>query len=136
MITTHALLKKRKTIAPNARRPEPSNPTMAARQHFANAAQLLHGNDPRAFYDELFKALQGWLSIHLSLSPAQMNQADVSAQLRKRGATAIRAQALLSVWHICEQAVFGGQMQAEQMESTWHTAQQVLSELEKEMKYE
>jgi hypothetical protein len=62
-----------------------------------------------------------------------MNDMDISALLRQRGATPIRIQALLSVWHTCEQSIYGSQAQAEQMESTWQMAQQVLEALEREM---
>ncbi|MBK6997859.1 MAG: protein BatD [Lewinellaceae bacterium] len=106
----------------------------SARQRFENAGRLLKGNDPQGFYNELFKSLQAWLSARFGLQPAQMNDADVSAILLQRGATPIRTQALLSVWHTCEQAIYGGQDQAEQMESTWQMAGQVMEALEREIR--
>ncbi len=106
----------------------------SARQRFANAGRLLKGNDPQEFYNELFKSLQAWLSARFGLQPAQMNDADVSAILLQRGAAPIRTQALLSVWHTCEQAIYGGQQQAEQMESTWQMAGQVMEALEREIR--
>ncbi|MBC7777419.1 MAG: protein BatD [Phycisphaerae bacterium] len=106
----------------------------SARQRFTNAGRLLKGNDPHRFYDELFRALQAWLSARFGLQPSQMNDADVSALLLQRGAAPIRIQALLSVWHTCEQAIYGGQAQAEQMESTWQMAGQVMEALEREVR--
>ncbi|MFN0176660.1 MAG: BatD family protein [Saprospiraceae bacterium] len=106
----------------------------SAHQRFANAGRLLKDNDPQGFYSELFKSLQVWLSARFGLQPAQMNDADVSAILLQRGASPIRTQALLSVWHTCEQAIYGGQEQADQMESTWQMAGQVMEALEREIK--
>ena len=111
---------------------QPTN-LAAARQRFNHAGQLIKEGDPKRFYDELFKSLQVWLSAKFGLQPAQMNDADVGALLLQRGAAPIRIQALLSVWHTCEQAIYGGQGQAEQMESTWQMAGQVMEALEREM---
>ncbi len=105
-----------------------------ARQRFTNTGRLLKDNDPHRFYNELFKALQAWLSARFGLQPSQMNDADVSALLLQRGAAPIRIQALLSVWHTCEQAIYGGQAQAEQVESTWQMAGQVMEALEREVR--
>jgi len=105
-----------------------------ARQRFTNAGRLLKDNDPHRFYNELFKALQAWLSARFGLQPSQLNDADVSALLLQRGAAPIRIQALLSVWHTCEQAIYGGQAQAEQVESTWQMAGQVMEALERELR--
>ncbi len=110
----------------------PAEASAKAGQRFAATAQLLNTDDPHRFYAELFKALQAWLSARFGLQPAQMNDADVSALLLRRGATPIRIQALLSVWHTCEQSIYGGQAQAEQMESTWQMTGQVIEALERE----
>jgi hypothetical protein len=121
--------------SPNPQTPNPPGPDLAsARLHMGNAGQLLKAGDPRRFYEALFKALQTWLSARFGLQPAQMNEADLSALLRQRGASPIRIQALLSVWHTCEQAIYGGQASVEQMESTWQMAGQVLEALEREVR--
>jgi hypothetical protein len=105
-----------------------------ARIRMGNAGQLLKAGDPKRFYEALFKALQAWLSARLGLQPAQMNETDLSAVLLQRGASPIRIQALLSVWHTCEQAIYGGQAQPEQMESVWQMTGQVLEALEGEVR--
>lgn len=143
------LLKRRKTApqpslvtnhqSPINQSPATSQPITppnlaSARQRFAEAGRLLKEGDARRFYDELFRSLQAWLSARLGLQPAQMNDADVSKALLQRGATPIRTQALLSVWHTCEQSIYGGQAQPEQMEPTWQMAGQVLEALERELR--
>lgn len=128
-----ALFKKRRRPIDAA--PAPLPPVRPdVRERLARVAQLAQGNDPHQFYGELFRALQAWLSARLGLQPAQMNDVDLSKALLARGATPIRTQALLSVWHTCEQAIYGGQAPAEQMRPTWQLAQQVLEALERELR--
>jgi hypothetical protein len=112
--------------------PPPTLP--AVRDRFTQVGRLLNQGNPIQFYQELFKSLQAWLSARLGLQTAEMNDADVGKALLQRGASPIRVQALLSVWHTCEQAIYGGQAQESQMESTWRMAEQVLEALEREMK--
>jgi hypothetical protein len=123
---------------PTSPQPQTSNPPTpdlaSARIRMGNAGQLLKTGDPKRFYEALFKALQAWLSARLGLQPAQMNETDLSALLLQRGASPIRIQALLSVWHTCEQAIYGGQAQPEQMESAWQMAGQVLEALDREVR--
>ncbi|HLP96619.1 MAG TPA: hypothetical protein VK168_21400, partial [Saprospiraceae bacterium] len=104
----------------------PSNP-------FTSFPKLPDTSDPVRFYNALFHALQGWLAAKLNLQPAQMNESDISRVLQQRGATPIRVQALMSVWQLCEQAIYGGQAPAEEMESTLMLTRQVVDALEKEI---
>lgn len=125
-------------ILPKPASPDPpksqSSALEAARQRFQHAGRLLKDEDPIRFYDELLKSLQAWLSARVGLQPAQFNDTDVQVILTQRGATPIRIQALLSVWHTCEQAIYGGQAQVEQMESNWQMAGQVMEALDKEIR--
>lgn len=116
-----------KPIVPRAR----AKPAKIARDRFSNAARLLNGGNPRAFYDELFKSLQVYLAAKLSLTIAQMTQEQVRKTLADRNVSAGTIQNLLSVWQTCEQALFAGQTQAAQMESTWRNAEAVVQDLEK-----
>ena len=137
------ILLKRRSPLPS---PAPKAPTLTAvempihktdhsesvQQRFIQTGQYLKDGNPRRFYDSLFKTLQTWLMVQFGLQTAQMNGADISKLLLQRGATPIRTQAFLSVWHSCEQAIYGGQASEEQMESTWQMAQQVVEALERE----
>jgi len=118
-----------------AKQPQQNRPNLtAARQRLsALGASLDAGISPQQFYPELFKALQAWLSARFGLLPAQMNEADLRGVLLQRGATPIRIQALLSVWHSCEKAIYGAQAQADQMVPAWQLAVQVVEALEREI---
>ena len=136
-----SLLRKKRTLPPKPIISQSPNIPVSnidtiqtAHQRLANAGRLLKEGNPRIFYDELFKALQAWLSARYGLKAVQMNDIDVRTTLLQRGATPIRVQALLSVLHTCEQSVYGGQVHADQMEHTWQTAMQVVEALEREVR--
>ena len=77
--------------------------------------------------------MQDWLGSKFHIQPAQMNESDISRILQERGASPIRIQALLSVWQLCEQAIYGGHAPAEEIESTWLLTKQVVEALEREV---
>ncbi len=122
---THQTLQTPQTLQTSAAKP--------AGTFRDTAYHLLNTAEPVRFYDALFHSLQDWLSGKLNLQPAQMNETDVSKALQLRGATPIRIQALMGVWQLCEQAIYGGHAPAEEMESTWQLTRQVVEALEKEI---
>lgn len=132
------LLRKKKP-SPAAAAPErndaPALPSpKAMRERFAKAAAYLNSDNPRAFYDELFKSLQGYLAARFQLSPAQMTQENVRRILSERNVHPATIQNLLSVWQTCEQALFAGQAQSAQMDPTWRQAESVVQDLEKTLR--
>jgi hypothetical protein len=121
--------KRRKKNTPAA--PAPVRAARAGRDRFYQAGRLLNNGNPRGFYDELFKALQGYLSNRYALATAQMTQENVRKLLAERNVPSGTIQNLLTVWQTCEQALFAGQTQAAQMETTWRMAESVVQELER-----
>ena len=123
---------KRGSVTAPATATTQTRPTAkASRERFSHAARLLNGGNPRAFYDELFKSLLGYLAVRFDLSPAQMTQENVRRVLTERHVPSGTIQNTLAVWQTCEQALFAAQTQAAQMESTWRLAESVVQDLEK-----
>lgn len=108
--------------------------TVSFRDGFASLPSLLRAGQPRVFYDTLLKSLQAYLSEKIHLAPSEMNQEQVRLRLSQYQIPAIRIQALLAVWQTCEQAVYAGQTQSAQMESTWKAMESILKELERDLK--
>lgn len=125
--------KRRKHQAPQQPKISKSEKAGEARQRFAKAASLLHREAPEAFYNELLKSLQQYISDRLDIAPAQLNQAQLRSKLTERRVTPIRVQAFLSILQTCEAAVFSGHSDASKMESDWLAAERVVQELEKEI---
>lgn len=138
------LRRNRKVIAAPTPAPKPSaapapplrsvtaSGTLQAAQQAVRAAGEGRQQNPAIFYKKLFKSIQDWLSIRYQISTTRMNEQDVADVLRQRGASPIRIQALRAIWHTCEQAIYGGQAQAEQVESTWQMANQIMEALDRE----
>lgn len=131
LLGIYFLLKKQKKPASKTTPANARFTAKAARDRFANAARHLNGNNPRVFYDELFKALQAYLAARLDLKPAQMTQENVRKALTDKGVSSATIQNLLTVWQTCEQALFAGQTQSAQMENTWRAAESAVQDLEK-----
>lgn len=130
-----ALWKKRKNRKPAQTRPRSAIANAKnTREWFANVTGLLNEGNPRAFYDELFKSIQGFLASRLAITPALMTQENVRRMLAERGVPAGTIQDLLSVWQTCEQAVFAGQTQSAQMAGTLRTAESVVQVLDKSLR--
>lgn len=132
------LLRKKKpapvTSTPK-RNDSPAQPSAkASRERFAHVGAYIGKGNPRVFYDELFKSLQGYLAARLQLGPAQMTQENVRKALSERNVSPATIQNLLSVWQTCEQALFAGQSQAAQMDTTWRQAESVVQDLEKTLR--
>lgn len=112
----------------------PPMPSKSARAHLADAGRLLHGADARAFYDALFKSLQGFLITKLGIPLAQLTPEAVRTRLRSRNVSATKIQQLIAVWENCEQAIFSGQVQDGQKEAIWQQAQDVVHLLDHELR--
>lgn len=109
-------------------------PVLEANQYLTRAQQLLQQGNPAQFYDELLKSLQRYMAARLQLSTAQMNHAYIQSRLLEKGVTPIRVQAYLSIWDVCEMAVFAGKPEASKMAADLRTAENVMLEIEKELK--
>jgi hypothetical protein len=112
----------------------PPMPSKSARAHLADAGRLLHGADSRAFYDALFKSLQGFLITKLGIPLAQLTPDAVRTRLRSRNVSATKIQQLITVWESCEQAIFSGQVQDGQKEAIWQQAQDVVHLLDHDLR--
>ncbi|MEO6758141.1 MAG: BatD family protein [Saprospiraceae bacterium] len=104
------------------------------REQFGQARKLMHGADPRIFYDVLLRALQNYLASRLGLPLAQLNVANVRYQLAERRVPEAHVQHLLGVWQACEQALFAGQVNSMNPETTLQNAEQLVQTLEHDLR--
>jgi len=96
--------------SPPARPPSPLAPRPAAKTQLAAARRLLSQPDqPRAFYDALYRTLQTWLSEQLDIPPARLTAQAARQELARRHLPEQRIAALLTAWQTCEEAIFAGQ---------------------------
>lgn len=94
------------------------------------AEQHRQSNDARSFYEEVERALLGYVSDKLQLTRADLTKANVQAKLQELGASDEQSNLFLSLIRNCEMALYAGMDNADAMEQTYTQAVGLLSEME------
>jgi hypothetical protein len=131
LLLTGLLLWKRKRNKPVVTALPPVSYPKIARQHFNTAGQMLQSGNTRAFYDELLKSLEAYLTAAIGFTPAQMTPTLIGTGLAQRNVPPSRIQAILKIWQTCEEAIFAAQLHADKMQDTWRLAEESIKDLEK-----
>ncbi len=108
--------------------------TALAQKRLAASKKLLDADKHHPFYEEVFKALWGYLSDKLSIPVADLTKESVSAALLSRGVASETVDALLKSINDCEMARFGGMDQSQISTQVYNEALQVITRLEGEIK--
>lgn len=98
------------------------------------AAAHQQAGDSRAFYDEVSRALLGYVGDKLGIPPGEMSKANVSRQLQSLGVPEPLVLRFVALLQTCEAALFGGQARPEVMETTYQEAIAVLVAVEEALK--
>ncbi len=77
-----------------------------ARKRFAGARRLADGDDPRAFYAEVARALQGFVADKLNRSAAGLQRSDVRSGLEARGVDAALVDRIAECLDHCDRQRF------------------------------
>jgi hypothetical protein len=105
-----------------------------ARKRLKKAAHHLKSGDHEAFYEELSKGLWGYISDKLVIPMADLNQDNVRQELESNGAHTDNTEKLLEILDTCEYARYAPAGEAEQKESLYKAAIEVISRLESNLK--
>ncbi|TVR40740.1 MAG: protein BatD [Bacteroidia bacterium] len=99
-----------------------------------NAALLLNKHNKEAFFDEIFRALWGYVSDKLSIPVSRLNKENVAGAFASRGVSAELASRFLEGLEECEFARFSPGGMDSPMEKTYNKALETLVTLEKELR--
>ncbi len=102
----------------------------AAAKRLRNASKLLKEGKAEPFYDEVMRAMWGYVSDKLNLPVADLNKDNVSEMLQKRGVEESLSERFLSLLGECEFARFAPGDPATTMEHLFRDATDVIIELE------
>lgn len=102
----------------------------AASKRLKNAAKLLKQGDAGAFYDELTRALWGYVGDKLNLPASELNKENAGEQLQQRGVGEQTVQRFLSVLSDCEFARYAPGDPSATMDKLYRDATEVISELD------
>lgn len=101
-----------------------------AQQRLATARQHLSAGNPRPFYDEVSKAMLGYVCDKLHIPRSSLTKADLQHRLEQLQLNSSLVSRFMNVIKTCEMALFAGQEDAAAMQGNYRDAVEVLSEME------
>lgn len=105
-----------------------------ARTRLKSAESYLKQGLSGAYYEELHKALMGYVSDKLLIPAADLSKETVSDKLRERGVHEETVAALMALFDKCEFARYAPSSEQAQMENEYNEAIQAISAIESQMK--
>lgn len=102
----------------------------AASKRLKSASKLMKAGDAGAFYDEVMRALWGYVADKLNLPVADLTKDNVSEKLQSKGVNEASTEKFLSVLGECEFARFAPGDPASNMEHLFSSATEVIDELD------
>ncbi|MCB9266703.1 MAG: protein BatD [Lewinellaceae bacterium] len=101
-----------------------------AQQRLSTARQHLESGSTRAFYDEVSKAMLGYVCDKLHIPRSSLSKANLQRQLEQLQLENSLVGRFMDVIQTCEMALFAGKEDAAAMQDTYQDAVQVVSEME------
>ena len=108
--------------------------TKAARRRLTQAGAYLAGRQYSAFYEELHKALVGYVSDRLSMDISDMTSENIAAALRAQGVSDSLCGEFIDLLNACEFARYSPSQDPDAMSGHYDRALSVLSAIEDSMK--
>jgi len=108
--------------------------TKMARKRLAQAGGFLKGNLYTAFYEELHRALLGFVSDKLNMDAADMSKENIAARLAENGAGEALAAEFTGLLDACEFARYAPDAGHEAMNTHYEQAVSVISAIDEHMK--
>jgi hypothetical protein len=106
----------------------------AAAKRLKNASRLLKQGDAKAFYDELTRALWGYVGDKLNLPVTDLSKDNVGEQLTQRGVSNETIERFLRVLSDCEFAQYAPGDPSETMDKLYGDASEVINQMDKNIK--
>lgn len=126
----NAMIRRRMDVVGSRNRK--ANKMARARLH--QAGDYLKRNLNTAYYEELHKAVLGYVSDKLTIPSADLSKDKICEVLLERGASQDLIDQLLSILDACEFARYAPESETAAMESHYNQAVKVISELEGKVK--
>lgn len=105
-----------------------------ATKRMKNAGRLLAENKNEAFYDEVLKALWGYISDKLSISVSKLSKDNIEEELIKYGVADELISQFISTLNECEFARYAPGSQSDAMDKVYSSAVDVISKMENSIK--
>lgn len=103
-----------------------------AAKHLANAQKQLLANNTKAFYEDIFKGLYGYLSDKLNISYANLDRETISTELKSRSVKEQLIGRLLDTLDLCEMARYAPVTHIS-MQEVFEKAKGIINDIENEI---
>lgn len=104
-----------------------------AMSRLEQGATFLKSNDSRAFYDEISKAMLGYVSDKLKIPKSEMTKSNMQSKLAQLEIGTDKVDRFIGIVRNCEIALFAGKDHQEAMQETYDNALEVLAAIEKQV---
>ncbi|MEM1220252.1 MAG: BatD family protein [Bacteroidota bacterium] len=101
-----------------------------ALERLQKAQVFMTNNDQRGYFDELSKALMGYMQDKMGLEQAKMSKAKIQETLLQKGVLPDIAQRFVQLLRDSEMALFAGVDQTQKMASTYEEARNLIRQVE------
>lgn len=128
------IYRKRAIENANVSQKRTKNANKVAVKRLKLAAKLLKDNKKESFYDELLKALWGYISDKLSIPVAMLSKENVEQELLKHNVSQVLSDEFIKVLNECEFARYAPSNAAAAMDKVYHAAMDVISKMENSIK--
>ena len=108
--------------------------TKLAKKRLAAAEKHLARNDKQLFYDEISRALWGYLANKLNIDHSQLSKDNVEEQLLAKNVKTESINRLKGLISTCEVALYAPAGAAEEMKQNYNAAVSLIADLEDEIK--
>ena len=106
----------------------------AATKRLKVARKLMRSGDSNAFYDETARALWGYVGDRLNMAGSELTRDNVREKLTDRGATIELTDRFIAALDECEFARYAPGDAAQNMDKVYSAAEQVINQMEAELK--
>lgn len=109
------------------------NASKISKKRLKVAASYLKADNKDAFYEEVVRALWGYIANKLTIPVAELNKDNVSEKLKQAGVSPESIQQLIDVLNKCEFARFAPSASSD-MSDLYSSAEQIINDLEAKLK--
>ena len=106
-----------------------------ARRRLKAAARFLSQHNQNEFYDEVMRALWGYIADKLNISQAQLNKDNISAALTEKQVDTALISQFIQTLNQCEYARYAPGNPDENMETVYNSAVEVISRMESNIRH-
>ncbi|MEM9822780.1 MAG: BatD family protein, partial [Bacteroidota bacterium] len=104
-----------------------------AEKRLTTAKIFLDQRDSRSFYDEISRAMLGYVCDKLNIPLAELTKANVQEKLQSLNVSPAPIDQFVQIIHTCETALYAGMDNADSMKSTYDSTISVVAAIEEEV---